>query len=941
MSDREKGTASRKKRKRPARKRTIAAVLVLAVAVIAVAVFLRLQGRIDPSELIAEAEQQFAAGDFSSAIINLKNVVSRDKTDAGARFLLGRAYLESGNPAAALKELEKAREMGERSVEVDLGIVQSMIVTGKFDEAATEIAIYGDTTKPKWLILRGMLDLAQQRLEDARVAFKDVLAEDPENEQARRGLMRAELSAGNAALARSEVETLLISKSSDPELWIIKGELDLYEKNAEAARDSFQRALDLSPQNPMAHMGIARAFLILGELDLASNHLDETGKREAVDPRVNFLRARIADERGDHNSALRELRRVLQVAPMHRESLVMAAKVHFTQGEFTRAQDYVSRLLEIEPNNAAARRMIGAIQLASGRLDGLEEIGKAARSGESIQDPGLLALLGTAYLKHGKFEDSQDSLERAAELAPDSVPIRTQLALSKISSGKIEEAISDLEAIIEETPDFVQADIMLALAYVAQQKPDKALAVTQGLLAKRPESALGQNVHGYILELSGDLDGAAQAYDTALSYDQNFHPARINLARLAVNAGDLELAAKRFQEVLNIETFHPFALMGLAALALQDGDLDEAERLWQLAREHNPDAVAPRLLLAKHYRARNSLTLAETLVKEAYRLAPFAVQVQAEYASIMLQIRSFDEALQAARALTARIPDSLQGLELLANIYNQLGDEQGLTETLKRIARAAPDNVGAKILLGRLAIRRKDFDAARSIVESLLLSKENAAAGHELQGDMHAAQKELEHAIEAYARAHEMVPTSANVMKLDGVERASGRGGDRLVRWLDKHPDDFQVRLVHASYLQQRGAGSDAIPEYERMLQAQGKNPVVLNNLAWLYHEAEDDRALDLARRAHELAPGQPEIMDTYGWILFSQEQHEQGLDLLRKALEIAPDNPDIAYHLASALSDSGQSNAARKQLQAILSQHEEFSFRKEAESLLARIDDE
>ena len=46
--------------------------------------------------------------------------------------------------------------------------------------------------------------------------------------------------------------------------------------------------------------------------------------------------------------------------------------------------------------------------------------------------------------------------------------------------------------------------------------------------------------------------------------------------------------------------------------------------------------------------------------------------------------------------------------------------------------------------------------------------------------------------------------------------------------------------------------------------------------------------------------------MDTYGWIVFSQGQREQGLDLLRKALEIAPNNPDIAYHLASALSDSG-----------------------------------
>ena len=58
---------------------------------------------------------------------------------------------------------------------------------------------------------------------------------------------------------------------------------------------------------------------------------------------------------------------------------------------------------------------------------------------------------------------------------------------------------------------------------------------------------------------------------------------------------------------------------------------------------------------------------------------------------------------------------------------------------------------------------------------------------------------------------------------------------------------------------------------FERMLGAQNANPVVLNNLAWLYHEAEDARALPTARRAYELAPEQPEIMDTYGWILLAE----------------------------------------------------------------------
>ena len=941
MNDEKQERASTRKQKRLSRRRAVKVAIVLAIVAIAAAIFFGIQPRLDPDELMAQAKQQFDAGDYPTAIINLKNIIGRDKTNRDARFLLGQVYIKAGNPAGAVKEFLRARNLGVAAPELNLGIVRAMIISGKFDEAATEIAIYGDTTQPEWLVLRGMLDLSQQRLDDARAAFSKVLVEFPDNEQARRGLMRAELAAGNAELARAEIERLLALKSADANLWLIKGELDLYDNNAEDARKSYQQSVNLAPDNPLAHLGMGRALLRLNELDLATNHLDEIGTSSDADPRVNFLRARIAEDKGDYNSALQRLRQVLQVAPMHRESLVVAAKILFTQGEFTRAQDYVSRLLEIEPQNAAARRMLGAIQLAAGRMDGLDGIGDSPAAHESLQDPGMLALLGTAYLKHGKFEDSRNSLERAAELAPDSLPIRTQLALSRLSAGQHDEAVGELEAILEIDPDFVQADIMLALAHIARRDKDAAVATTRNLIAKHPESALAHNVQGYVFELDGDKDEAARAYEVSLVHDESFHPARINLARLAIQSGDRDTATRRFKEVLDIEPFQPFALTGLAALALQDDDLDEAEKLWQLAREHNPDAVAPRLLLAKHFRAKKNMALAETAINEAYRLAPFAVQIQAEYASIMLQIGSFEESLRAARALNARAPDSLQGLELLANIYNQLGDERGLTQTLERIAEVAPDAVGAQVLLGRLAIRRKDYDEANVIIGSLMLNEENASVGYELKGDMELGREQNEAGYEAYTRAHEIAPNSSNVLKLDAAERSLGRATDRLSKWLSEHPDDLQVRLVHASYLQQKGSGSDAIPEYEQMLKAQGKNPVVLNNLAWLYHEAEDKRALDLARRAHELAPQRPEILDTYGWILFSQGQHEQGLGFLKKASEIAPDNPDIAYHVASALSASGQSGAARKTLLAILSTHKKFSMRKQAESLLAKISNE
>jgi len=41
-----------------------------------------------------------------------------------------------------------------------------------------------------------------------------------------------------------------------------------------------------------------------------------------------------------------------------------------------------------------------------------------------------------------------------------------------------------------------------------------------------------------------------------------------------------------------------------------------------------------------------------------------------------------------------------------------------------------------------------------------------------------------------------------------------------------------------------------------------------LNGLAWLYHENGKPGALVMARKASKLAPDNPAIQDTYGWIL-------------------------------------------------------------------------
>jgi Tfp pilus assembly protein PilF len=183
-------------------------------------------------------------------------------------------------------------------------------------------------------------------------------------------------------------------------------------------------------------------------------------------------------------------------------------------------------------------------------------------------------------------------------------------------------------------------------------------------------------------------------------------------------------------------------------------------------------------------------------------------------------------------------------------------------------------------------------------------------------------------------------PVSATVLKLYAARTRAGDSdaAATLTSWLDEHPQDAAVRLAYASTLHQGGKRTQAVAEYERVLKTQPGSVLALNNLAWLYFEDGDSRAIDLAERAYKRAPDRAEIIDTYGWLLIKSGRVEQGLGLLEKAAKRSPENGDIRYHLAAGLAQAGEKTRAKRELTALLDSETQFSEKAAAQVLLKEL---
>jgi len=294
--------------------------------------------------------------------------------------------------------------------------------------------------------------------------------------------------------------------------------------------------------------------------------------------------------------------------------------------------------------------------------------------------------------------------------------------------------------------------------------------------------------------------------------------------------------------------------------------------------------------------------------------------------------------LQSLKELIAIEPDSVNGRTLLGEAYLQLDEIDNARRELQVALDNDPASVRVLAMLARLEIR------SGAPVQALQYSKRIQQAypelflGYELAGDISMNGKDYAEAASQYDLAWERMNSAELVIKR--AENA-GRSGNPdaaigyLQGWLTGHPDDIRVMQFLATTWQNMGQKALATGQYEKVLEADPNNEVALNNLAGLYPPAERIKALQMAERAWRVAPDNPGVQDTYGWLLVQEGQLERGLPMLEKAIKSLGTVPEVRYHHAAAVIRSGDSKRGRQLLESLLAEGVPFEGRNEAQRLL------
>jgi tetratricopeptide (TPR) repeat protein len=135
-------------------------------------------------------------------------------------------------------------------------------------------------------------------------------------------------------------------------------------------------------------------------------------------------------------------------------------------------------------------------------------------------------------------------------------------------------------------------------------------------------------------------------------------------------------------------------------------------------------------------------------------------------------------------------------------------------------------------------------------------------------------------------------------------------------RVVDYRPDDEGALLGNAEVLLRMGRLDDALQEYRQAARRWPDSAMSLNAYGYTLADRTDriGEAARLIRKALDLEPDSPAIIDSWGWVLYRQGKYDEALAELERAYAGLKD-PEVAAHIVEVLWKLERHDEARKVL--------------------------
>jgi tetratricopeptide (TPR) repeat protein len=489
---------------------------------------------------------------YSDAVPVLLEYTRRERQDAQGFYYLGQAYEGFGKSALAITAFRSASELGPTDLAIRTSLAALMARAGETAEAIRQLQI-AERINPSDLETHKQLASLFEKTGDR---------EHARTENARLAVLKSNIDRENSTARLNQQANQYLAGG-----------------NAEAAAESYRKALQLNPRDAKLHYNLSLALERLGnffserkelgkalELDhsfaLAENQLGLLALRDsrraeaeqhfnkalAIDPKLAEAQSNLGvlySQEGKNEEAARLLQKATENDPKYTKAHVNLGLLMAQGGNFSEAEQQFRTAIETDPTYADAYAALGMVESKAGHgADALKYFEKAVALAPNSAQAHLN--LGIALVDQFDRDSGLREFSEAARLDPKLAAPHYNLGRFFFETGKYEDANRELEMANRRQPDFADALYFLALTAKQQDQITRSTELLRRVVQIQPGNADAQYLLGQNLEHSGDSAGAIQHWKMALQADPNHAQSLFNLAKFLAKVDDPD--AKQYQQ---------------------------------------------------------------------------------------------------------------------------------------------------------------------------------------------------------------------------------------------------------------------------------------------------------------------------------------------------------------------------------------------------------
>lgn len=459
-----------------------------------------------------------------------------------------------------------------------LAMFEKNIELGKLAETERPLLDFAlaNPNNVRALELVGRLRFRQGRLDEAQAVYRRVLSLDT-------GFTAAKITYGS----------ILLENGQAADARQILNQIDASEIRDSAALLSFAQALTLvgEPQKaltvieklPLAVKNsdalpvIAACHLALGEKQKIDALIPPAKKMLVAKPSIAVKFANVLLGGEMFGQAMDLLRVVTNASPKDVAALILLGKTEIYAKDFVKAKQDLARAEVLEPQSAEVFFTQAMLENAQG-------------------NPSAALSL----------------LEKSSAMAPNSVTILKELAITAIRANQARKAVDAAEKLLTLKPDEPDFLYFYGAASLQGGNLEKAQTALERYMQLRPADSRGCLALGLTLAAQRDqIEPARQQLRRCLEINPSNYEAKYQLGLSYKAQGDTATAIKFLEETVALAPNYPIALRDLGTVYLQAGEEAKARTVLEKSAALSPNDAETHFQLSRLYNLTGETELAK------------------------------------------------------------------------------------------------------------------------------------------------------------------------------------------------------------------------------------------------------------------------------------------------------------------------------------------